>query len=434
MDDTTVSISNAFDYSQGYTSPPSPPSAAKGDALPQSLDALSLEDNGSAAPKEGGDDDDVKRTISAPADAAARDDSEAPQRARPPVPKTQTPAQTQTQVHAAHLNPYHSTLPSNDLMPPTTLTPLRAHYLKKSLVNKQISYELNLITDPVLGANALGLLGSPFVLPDAAKQHVAAHLGDGIGTSGDLPFLRFMFHQFLLPFPFLASAPPSFWNAKVQPFLSNYLATTGVSQHTTMTEEDREVADSLLTKEERKEADDRRKMWVKVEKHLGLMIAVGIKLQGGEEVVRIGQSELRRIEMAAASKRKAWAEKHPMTADTIFFDVNVVGVRTITEKGRVRSKSHEVGCRGSSALTHQEFIIRTQRTGTPDLFVSRRYGDFRRLAEEVGTSHTQRSHISCASTFPRFSYRTHLRKTRLSPRRPHQARQTAGTRPITHCE
>lgn len=34
-------------------------------------------------------------------------------------------------------------------------------------------------------------------------------------------------------------------------------------------------------------------------------------------------------------------------------------------------------------LTPQEFIIRTQRTGVADVFVSRRYGDFRRLAEEL---------------------------------------------------
>lgn len=31
----------------------------------------------------------------------------------------------------------------------------------------------------------------------------------------------------------------------------------------------------------------------------------------------------------------------------------------------------------------QEFIIRTQRSGVNDVYVSRRYGDFRRLAEEV---------------------------------------------------
>lgn len=35
---------------------------------------------------------------------------------------------------------------------------------------------------------------------------------------------------------------------------------------------------------------------------------------------------------------------------------------------------------------YQEFIIRTRRTGMADVFVSRRYGDFNRLAEEVNPS------------------------------------------------
>ena len=41
---------------------------------------------------------------------------------------------------------------------------------------------------------------------------------------------------------------------------------------------------------------------------------------------------------------------------------------------------------GSSALERadsQEFLIRTRRGGMGDVFVSRRYGDFKRLADEV---------------------------------------------------
>ncbi|CAE7142361.1 unnamed protein product [Rhizoctonia solani] len=57
------------------------------------------------------------------------------------------------------------------------------------------------------------------------------------------------------------------------------------------------------------------------------------------------------------------------------FDVNVVAVRAITDKGRVRSKVHE------------EFVIRTRRTGQPDVFVSRRYGDFKSLADELRKHH-----------------------------------------------
>ena len=115
-----------------------------------------------------------------------------------------------------------------------------------------------------------------------------------------------------------------------------------------------------MTKEEKKESEERKRMWAKVEKHMGLMVGVGVKVVGGEEVVRIGQSELRRLEMVQQERRRKWAEKHavglppppgsangqnqdqPPPQHTVF-EVNVVGVRVVTEKGRVRHKSHEVG-------------------------------------------------------------------------------------------
>lgn len=270
-------------------------------------------------------------------------------RERPPVPAT-VPL-----VDPSHLNPYHSTLP--EMQPPTILTPLRAHYLKKTLVNLQIAHELGVITDPILGANALGLLGPPFVLPEEAKRLVADRIGsDAIPSAystGDLPFMRYMFHQFMLPFPFLAAAPPTFWSHKVQPFLSSFLASTGAAQHATKTPQELEIAESLMTKEEKKEAEEKKKLWAKTEKHLGLMIGVGIKLVGGEEVVRIGQSELRRIEEAQEARRKKYAEKqaaegHP--PPMIAFDVNVVGVRTIHPKSRVRHKTHEVSYAAALAV------------------------------------------------------------------------------------
>lgn len=321
-----VPAQNAFEIVQGFTSPPSPPKTY-------------------APPPP---DDDADRDASADPDAEVEQlgasmeqthVTDASKRVRPPVPKTSA------KVAAQHINPYHSTLPSSEITPPTILTPLRAHYLKKTLVNQQIHFELDVITDPRLGAAALGLLGPPFILPENARTEVVSVAGtDGTASGprvGDLPFMRFMFHQFLLPFPFLAAAPPTFWGGKVQPFLSSFLATTGVSQHATITPQEREVTESLMTKEEKKEAEERRKLWTKVEKHLGLMISVGIKLVGGEEVVRIGQSELRRIEEAQEARRKKLAEKYGQP-EMLTFDVNVVGVRTVKERGHVRSKHHEV--------------------------------------------------------------------------------------------
>lgn len=178
------------------------------------------------------------------------------------------------------------------------------------------------------------------------------------------------------------------------------------------------MAESLMTKEERAEVEERKRMWAKVEKHMGLMVGVGVKVAGGEEVVRIGQSELRRLEAVQEERKRKWTERHAgemrmvgnqggsgagVTAgqpgppgtpgqpgvEPISFEVNVVGVRLVQEKHRVRHKSHEVGCQANSywlCANRQEFLIRTQRGGLEDVFVSRRYGDFKRLAEEVRTS------------------------------------------------
>jgi hypothetical protein len=286
----------------------------------------------------------------------------APTRRPPPPPGTE--GQGGAKATADHLHPFVSAVPDHSQIP-LTLTPLRAHYLKKTLVALQLSHELMLITDPVLGANALGLLGEPFSLPEAARREAIKRVSDisrQEGSIGDLPFMRFLFHQFLLPFPFLASAPPSFWSAKVQPFLSSFLTTTGVVQRSSLTREEKIMAESLMSKEEKKEVAERAKMWNKFEKHGALMVGIGIKVVGGEEIVRIGQSELRRIEEDRETRRREWMAKRGMTGPVVpgapppppttgmVFEVNVVGVRVVSEKGRVRSKSHEVGPVGRMEL------------------------------------------------------------------------------------
>lgn len=256
------------------------------------------------------------------------------------------PPPMEAQRSAQHLHPHVNRITQQV---PDTLTPLRAHYLKKSLVNSQIAHELRLVTDPVLGASALGLLGEPFTLPDSARkdalERVSAQSRAEGRVGGELPFARFLFHQFVLPFPFLASAPPTFWSAKVQPFVSAFLTTTGVSAHATMSPEDRELMNSMMTPDERREQEERNKLWAKMEKHSALMVGVGVKVVGGEEVVRIGQADLRRLEEQQELRRQKWQQHRQKEVEMgggIMFDVNVVGVRSVMEKGRVRSKSHDV--------------------------------------------------------------------------------------------
>jgi len=52
-----------------------------------------------------------------------------------------------------------------------------------------------------------------------------------------------------------------------------------------------------------------------------------------EEVVRLSQKDLERLETLARKRQGR-------VIDT--FDINIIGVRTIVDKGRVRSRVHEV--------------------------------------------------------------------------------------------
>lgn len=334
-DPEDLALQTDFESAQGFTSPPSPPP--------------------SAAPR-----------------IAVRKPTAPPTRKPPPPP---LPLGDGAQAGGAkatadHLHPYVSTVPDFSQIP-LTLTPLRAHYLKKTLVALQLSHELTLITDPVLGANALGLLGEPFALPESAKKAALERMSETSrqeGSLDDLPFMRFLFHQFLLPFPFLSSAPPSFWSAKVQPFLSSFLTTTGVVQRSSLNREEKIMAESLMSKEEKKEVAERAKLWNKVEKHGALMVGIGIKVVGGEEIVRIGQSELRRIEQEREARRQQWMAKRGFAGPSVdgappppntgmVFEVNVVGVRLVSEKGRVRSKSHEVRSSAGPMLTGRNSLF-----------------------------------------------------------------------------
>ncbi|KIM25249.1 hypothetical protein M408DRAFT_331345 [Serendipita vermifera MAFF 305830] len=229
----------------------------------------------------------------------------------------------------------------------TVLTPLRAHYLKKSLVTLQFSKELLGFTDldpawPTL--SPLSYLGAPFTPPPKGAPPL------------QVPFLRFMFRQFVLSFPFIASAPRDFFPAKLQPFIGSL-----VSRNLSTT-------DDILGMDEPDydpETRSRQKLVAKTEKYFSLVLGSALKLTEPEEVVRLSQRDLDRLEVLARRR----AAKAQRARDG--FDVNIICVRTVVEKGRVRSRVHE------------EFVIRTRRAGFKDVLVSRRYGDFKTLADEL---------------------------------------------------
>ncbi|KAJ7904538.1 hypothetical protein B0H14DRAFT_2663361 [Mycena olivaceomarginata] len=233
--------------------------------------------------------------------------------------------------------------------PPSSidLTPLRAHYLKKSLIQLQFNHELDAITSPVsTNVSPLSYLGSPFSPPPKGAPFL------------DLPFLRYMFRQFVLTFPFMAAAPKDFYSDKLQPFMASVLA-RNISP-TSVFDDGSEGSEQAL----------RLRLLAKAERNLSLFVGAATKLAEKEEVVRLSQVDLDRLE-SAARKRQA----KNLEAVKEIFEVNIVSVRTVVDKGRVRSRVHE------------EFIVRTRRSNVPDVFVSRRYGDFRALAIELRKAH-----------------------------------------------
>ena len=162
---------------------------------------------------------------------------------------------------------------------PLALTPLRAHYLKRELVTLQFVNELKSLDSP----EAMSCLGPPFLpkarflngLPQPAPAPGSQAALDEARTdeaSVDLPFLRFIFHHFVLSFPFLVNCPPTFFSHKLQPFVYSF------------------VSRNLSGSDDREDDTKRKKIAGKVEKHLGLIMSAAIKVtenQGREEVVRI---------------------------------------------------------------------------------------------------------------------------------------------------
>ena len=227
---------------------------------------------------------------------------------------------------AGLVNPFH----------PLELTQLRAHYLKKVLVQLQIRNELKLLQRP----DALGLLGAPFTPPSTPSRV-------------DVPFLRHILRRFVLTFPFLRLAPANFFPGKVQVFAERFF-----SRNLNLGDTDA--------------AEEGIKLFSKIEKHLVVLVSSAIRVRNvGEDVVRIANADRERL-FALDSQRRAAAgevESHAFTFD-------VCSVRTITVRGRLRNR------------THDEFIIMTRRDDET-IYVARRYGDVRALYDALSLAFPQ---------------------------------------------
>lgn len=193
------------------------------------------------------------------------------------------------------------------------LTSLRAHYLKKELISLQFREELRALTTvPTNNISTFSYLGPPFLPPPKD------------GPRLDLPFLRFMFRRFVLSFPFLAAAPKDFFPEKLQPFMASMLSRNLSS------------ASPLDNNPEDTEQVARFRLLGKLERNFAMVLTSGTKLIEEEDVVRLTQRDLDRLELLARKRAKREQRMKEL------FEVNVVCVRTVVEKKRVRNKAHEV--------------------------------------------------------------------------------------------
>lgn len=235
------------------------------------------------------------------------------------------------------------------------LTPIRAHYLKKALIQLEFRNELNDISNaPADNASTLAYLGPPFAPPPKGSKAL------------DLPFLRYIFRHFVLTFPFMAAAPKDFYSDKLQPFIASIFA-RNLSPTVLIDDDDDDDASEAT----------RLKILAKVERNLAMFFTSGTKLVEPEELVRLSQSDLDRLESVIKKKH---------TKAKGMFDVNIVCIRTVTDKGRVRNRVHDVSLflpPLPQLIPFQEFIIRTRLSKHREICVARRYGDFRTLADEV---------------------------------------------------
>ncbi|KAJ3560244.1 hypothetical protein NP233_g10967 [Leucocoprinus birnbaumii] len=251
-------------------------------------------------------------------------------------------------VKSVAANPIEALNASN----PNELTPLRAHYLKKSLIQMQFERELEAITtvNPHWpNVSTLSYLGQPFQPPPKDAPVL------------DMPFLRYFFRQFILTFPFMASAPKDFYSQKLQPFVTSMIA-RNLSASSVLDDDEAEGKGAQASG---------KKLLSKVEKNMSLFLGAATRLAEKEEVVRLTQVDLDRLE-SLTKKRQARMKKN-----RDWFEINIVCVRTVMDKGRVRSRAHD------------EFVIRTRRSRYEDVYVSRRYGDFRTLATELTKAHPE---------------------------------------------
>ena len=213
------------------------------------------------------------------------------------------------------------------------LTGKQEHYLKRELLSYQTEWEVSELAHPT----ALQRFGAPF----------RSEAGEVAPEDSELPLLRYIFVHHMRNFPFLNQAKEKeFWQDKLQVFLESF-----ANKH-------------ISSSEDRLEQTKRSKLALKATKLVELMMVSGIPTASGYEE-RIRFSEMEVVDRGA--KEQGLVVNVPQGHQINGWDVNVAGVKQHSVKRHVR---HHV---------HAEFIIRTKRRDDSEIYVSRRFGDFRKM-------------------------------------------------------
>ena len=126
----------------------------------------------------------------------------------------------------------------------------------------------------------------------------------------------------------------------------------------------------ISSSEDRLEETKRRKLAIKAQKMVELMMVSGIGTSSGfEERIRFSEIEIVDANAIDTGVLNTVPEGNYING----WDVNVAGVRVVSVKRNIRHHKHA------------QFLLRIKRKGELEHFVGRRYGDFVRLAKKLRT-------------------------------------------------
>jgi hypothetical protein len=189
-----------------------------------------------------------------------------------------------------------------------------------------------------------------------------SHLNDS-----ELPFLRYIFTNLVLEFPFLKKEQDDkFWD-KCETFLAEF--------------QKRRIGSA-----DKNEVSQRKKMEYKAEKMIVILLGNAIKtVQGKEEGIKVDQQMLTQTKMyeQQAASNKLSRDLADLENEDVYMqwvgmnglDINIVTVREIGEKRTLREKPHA------------EFIVQTYLEQSDDpnhaTYVAKRHGQFRQLQDDL---------------------------------------------------